>query len=222
MDKEIETVVETTEEQEVIETQTESNPEVVETAEEIDFEQFKSVGTKEEIQDFLSDIIGEETSPETKKAINKLMAKIEKSSKEDEEKEIQLKELIEINKTEVMSNLPIKEKEFIELKKWVENQPVEYQEKLEKLTNYSNNTSEQIKEAILNAHKDRLNSVAGVAGLDNQTSGFETLTKEDVMNKFKSIHLTHKGQERIAKINDLKKSALSNAKLKEWAEIYFN
>lgn len=222
MDKEIETVVETTEEQEVIETQTESSPEVVETAEEIDFEQFKSVGTKEEIQDFLSDIIGEETSPETKKAINKLMAKIEKSSKEDEEKEIQLKELIEINKTEVMSNLPIKEKEFIELKKWVENQPVEYQEKLEKLTNYSNNTSEQIKEAILNAHKDRLNSVAGVAGLDNQTSGFETLTKEDVMNKFKSIHLTHKGQERIAKINDLKKSALSNAKLKEWAEIYFN
>lgn len=216
-----ETVAEPTvqepEKEEVKETEEVKTEEPKEESFEIDYSEFSEVGTKEEIEDFLSDVIGEKTSKETKEAIKKILNKLQKNGiieKETEEKGINVR-------NEVLANLPISQKEYNELAVWVKQQPKEYQLQIGEATNFNKKSKEEIIEAIKKAHNDRLNSVAKIPNVkNNSASNVETITKESVMQEYSNIFKTTKGAERKVKIDDLKQK-VANSDLKDWGKIFF-
>ncbi|MGL4998252.1 MAG: hypothetical protein ACRCZR_02260 [Cetobacterium sp.] len=211
----IETTIEIPEKQDI--------PEIPE-VEELNLNELNNLGTVEELNEYLTDVLGETPSSETKKAINKLLAKFNKDA-EEEEKEEEVKEFsdeIKAKQGEVFESLPLANKEFKELVNWVSKQPKEYQERISELTKYETNSVEDIHKAILSAHNDRLKSVGGTLNLTNSNATYGKLSREEVMDKIVNIHKTFKGQDRVNKINEVKREALSNSELKDWAAIYFN
>ncbi|MGL5051028.1 MAG: hypothetical protein ACRC6E_10450 [Fusobacteriaceae bacterium] len=197
--------------------------EIPETSIELDLQELNNLGSAEEIEEYLADVMGDSPSVETKKAINKLLAKLNKDSEEDEVEEVQpVNEEIKTKQKEVFDELPIPNKDFKALVSWVAKQPKAYQERISELTKYETNSVEDIQKAILSAHEDRLKSVGGTLNLSNTNGTFGKLTRDEVMDKVVNIHKTFKGQDRVNKINELKKEALSTSDLKDWATIYFN
>ncbi|MGL6098874.1 MAG: hypothetical protein ACRC0G_04530 [Fusobacteriaceae bacterium] len=220
LEEEFEEVEDSTEE---VDEEIESEEIVEEESEvELALDNLTNIGSKEEMEEYLEDILSETTSKETKVAINKLLAKLNKTVGDEEAEEVANQALISEKRESVMSELPITDKDFKELTAWVGRQSKEYQEQLSKATNYKNVEKADIIKAITEAHKNRLNSVGGLANIDNAGGSFGILSREEVMEKRLTINKTYKGQDRINKINELRKEATSVPKLREWAEIYFN
>lgn len=191
---------------------------------EIDYSQFDSLGTSEEVKEYLSDILTDNSNPETVNAVKKLLEKINAETKSDEEKTAQEEARIESVKNDVMENLPISSKELVELQKWVNTQPKEYQEKVAELTDFRTKTKEEIVKAIKDAYNERLNSTTILPKI-NPSGSFEGgLTREKVMDDYERIVKTYKGQEQKNKLEDLKASvrASKDVNLREWASYFFD
>lgn len=208
----------------VEEKQEEKQEEVVEKVE-IDFSQFESLGTSEEVKNYLADIITENSNHETIQAVKKLLEKINNDSKSEEEETAQEETRIETLKNDVMENLPISSNELIELQKWVNTQPKEYQQKVAELTDFRTKTKEEIIKAIKDAYDERINATAKLPKINTTIGGFEGgLTREKVMDDYERIVKTYKGQEQKNKLEDLKSSVRTSkdANLREWASYFFD
>lgn len=224
--EEVGVVEENTEHQEEVKTEENSGTqeEVTEKVE-IDYSQFDSLGTSEEVKEYLSDILTENSNPETVNAVKKLLEKINTESKSDEEQAVQEEERIETLKNDVMENLPISSRELIELQKWVNTQPREYQEKVAELTDFRTKSKEEIVKAIKDAYNERLNATARLPKINTTSGSFEGgLTREKVLDDYERIVKTYKGQEQKNKLEDLKASIKSskNSDLREWASYFFD
>ena len=220
----LEEVVEEKIDSEEQETEQETETKEDEVKIEIDYSQFDSLGTPEEVKTYLSGIINEDSNSETIEAVKKLLEKINLDSKTEEETTVQEEQRIESLKNDVMENLPISSKELIELQNWVNTQPKEYQEKVAELTDFRTKTKDEILKAIKDAYNERLNSSAKLPKFNASASTEGSLTREKVMDDYERIVKTYKGQEQKNKLEDLKSSVKMSrdSALKEWASYFFD
>lgn len=200
--------------------------EEVETTEEnpigtsIDYSLYSEVGTPEEIQGLVGEILGEEYTEAEMKVAIKFLEKAQKEGLEDKEAKVQQIEQAKVN---IFENPPIPKAEFKALQVWLRNQPQELQDELSEKTNFEKHSEEEIRNAIIEANRLRVGTVKSVPRTTQSSGKGTTWTKEKAMSTYENIGVKYSGFERTNKINILKKEiAKSNdTELKAWAKSFF-